>query len=250
LCAAVLFATLWAVTPAAHAATPSPAANAIPWGMLVPWLPAILKGFVLDVLISVGAMIAGTVLGGLLGIGQISPKPATAAACRWVTQFFRNAPWLVILFFCVYLLPFQLPIGNEMVPFPGWLKGTFGLSLAVMGNISEVVRGAIQSLPTAQWEAASALGLNRRQTLRLCILPQAVRRMMAPWMNTYAILAMATPLVSIVGVEDSLSMASAAAASLANPQLMMPIYGLILILFFVYCAPISIATTHMERRLK
>ena len=217
---------------------------------LLPWLPTILKGFLLDVTISAGAMLLGTLSGCLLGIGQISLMRSVAKPCHWITQFFRNAPWLVILFFCVYLLPFEWKLGSLTIPFPAWLKGTLGLSLAVMGNVSEVVRGAVASLPSGQWAAASALGLSRRQTLQYCILPQALRRMAAPWMNTYAILAMATPLVSIVGVEDSVSIAGSASAALADPELMMPLFGLILVLFFAYCAPISFVTRRLERSLR
>lgn len=243
-------ATLFALTCASPALAQTSAAGShgIPWALLVPWLPVILKGFAFDVLISFVAMAIGTAFGTLLGIGQLSQHKGIRVASRWITQFFRNAPWLVILFFCIYLLPYEINVFGVAIPFPGWAKGIVGLSFPVMGNVSEVVRGGIQSLPTGQWEAASALGLTRRQTLRLCILPQAVKRMAAPWMNTYAILMMSTPLVSIVGVDDSVSIASSVLSALANPALMMPVYGLILALFFTYCAPIAVLTKRLERR--
>lgn len=225
-------------------------ANGISWVALIPWLPILLKGFAFDVLISFVAMAIGTVLGAVAGIGQMSPHKGVRMASRWVTQFFRNAPWLVILFFCIYLMPYEIDVLGLSVPFPAWAKGIVGLSLPVMGNVSEVVRGGIQSLPTGQWEAAAALGLTRRQTLRLCILPQAIKRMAAPWMNTYAILMMSTPLVSIVGVDDSVTIASSVLSALANPALMMPVYGLILVLFFAYCAPIAMLTKQLERRYR
>jgi polar amino acid transport system permease protein len=242
---AVAFA---AACPAAWSQAALGSPEGIPWDALVPWLPAILKGFALDVIISFIAMAIGTAMGTLLGIGQISQIKAVRLASRWVTQFFRNAPWLVILFFCIYLLPYEIHAFGATIPFPAWVKGIVGLSFPVMGNVSEVVRGGIQSLPTGQWEAASAMGLTRTQTLRLCILPQAIKRMAAPWMNTYAVLMMSTPLVSIVGVEDSVAMASSVLSALANPALMLPVYGLILILFFAYCAPIAVLTKRLERR--
>ncbi|SIT44076.1 Polar amino acid uptake family ABC transporter, permease protein (fragment) [Paraburkholderia piptadeniae] len=225
-------------------------ADGIVWATVIPWLLVILKGFAFDVLISFVAMAIGTVLGTVAGIGQVSHHKGVRIASRWITQFFRNAPWLVVLFFCIYLMPYEINVLGLSVPFPAWAKGIVGLSFPVMGNVSEVVRGGIQSLPTGQWEAAAALGLTRKQTLRLCILPQAVRRMAAPWMNTYAILMMSTPLVSIVGVDDSVSMASSVLSALANPALMMPVYGLILVLFFAYCAPIAMLTKQLERRYR
>lgn len=226
------------------------ASTSVPWIALIPWLPTLLKGFAFDVLISFMAMAIGTILGTAVGIGQISHRREISTVSRWLTQFFRNAPWLVILFFCIYLIPFEAHIFGMTLPLPGWVKGIVGLSFPVMGNVSEVVRGGIQSLPSAQWEAADSLGLTRGQTLRLCILPQAVKRMAAPWMNTYAILMMSTPLVSIVGVDDSVTIASSALSALNNPSLMMPVYGLILVLFLAYCAPIAALTKRLERRYR
>lgn len=215
---------------------------------LFKWLPLLLKGFAVDVGISVAAMAFGTLLGALLGIGQISQQRWVRRPSSWVTQFFRNAPWLVLLFFCVLLLPHQVHVFGWTIPFPGWVKGILGLTLPVMGNVAEVVRGGIQSLPSGQWEAANSLAFSRWQTLRLIILPQAVKRMIPPWMNVYAVLMMATPLVSIVGVEDSVTVARAVLSAENSPALLMPVYGLLLILFFAYCAPIARWTRALEKR--
>ncbi len=215
---------------------------------LVKWLPLILRGFAVDVGISVAAMAIGTVLGVLLGIGQGAQMAPLRKLSSWVTQFFRNAPWLVLLFFCVLLLPYQVQVFGWTIPFPAWAKGIVGLMLPVMGNVSEIVRGGIQSLPSGQWEAADALAFNRAQTLRMIILPQAIKRMVPPWMNIYAILMMATPLVSIVGVEDSVTVARAVLAAENSTALLMPIYGLLLILFFAYCYPIARWTRKLEAR--
>ena len=79
----------------------------------------------------------------------------------WViTQFFRNSPWLVLLFFCMLLLPFQVTVGGVTIPLPDWIKATLGLSLPVMANVSEIVRGAVQSIPTSQWESAECARLH------------------------------------------------------------------------------------------
>jgi len=212
------------------------------------WLPLLLQGFAVDVGISVAAMGFGTFAGVFLGVGQISPHVWVCVVSRWITQFFRNAPWLVLLFFCVLLLPHRLEFWGITLTLPAWVKGILGLTLPVMGNVSEVVRGGILSLPAGQWEAANALALNRSQTLTLIILPQAIKRMLPPWMNVYAVLMMATPLVSIVGVNDSVTVARSVLAAENNPALLMPVYGLVLALFFAYCAPIARATRRLERR--
>lgn len=230
-----------AVPAGAHADEPG-------MGALAKWIPLLLQGFAVDVGISVAAMFLGTVLGGLLGIGQISHNTIVRRASSWITQFFRNAPWLVLLFFCVLLLPYQIQLFGWTIPFPAWVKGIIGLMLPVMGNVSEVVRGGILSLPSGQWEAAESLAFTRGQTLRMIILPQAIKRMVPPWMNVYAVLMMATPLVSIVGVEDSVTVARAVLSAENSTALLMPVYGLLLVLFFVYCYPIARWTRRLEKR--
>lgn len=242
-------AAAWALSVLPLGAAAADAGRAEPGvAALAKWLPLLLQGFAVDVGISMASMAAGTVLGALVGIGQISLHGWVRAPARWITQFFRNAPWLVLLFFCVLLLPNEIRVFGLSIPFPAWMKGILGLTLPVMGNVSEVVRGGVQSLPSGQWEAADALAFSRWQTLKLIILPQAVKRMVPPWMNVYAVLMMATPLVSIVGVEDSVAVARSVLAAENSPALLMPVYGLLLILFFAYCAPIARWTRSLERR--
>lgn len=216
--------------------------------MAVKWGPLLLEGFALDVMISMCAMLLGTLLGVALGIGQVARLKPLRAAAHLTTQFFRNAPWLVLLFFCILLLPYELRVAGFSIPLPAWAKGIVGLALPVMGNVSEVVRGGIQSVPSGQWEAAESLALNRRKVLFTIILPQTFKRMLPPWMNVYAILMMATPLVSIVGVEESLSIAQSILSAERDPGLLMPIYGTLLLLFFAYCAPIAYWTRRLEQR--
>ena len=83
---------------------------------------------------------------------------------RWsraiVTQLFRNSPWLVLLFLCMFLIPFEIRIFGLRIPFPDWAKAILGFSLPVMANTSEIVRGAIRSIATGQWDGARALGLS------------------------------------------------------------------------------------------
>ena len=95
------------------------------------------------------AMAIGTVIGVPLGLAQISLLLPVRTSSWFVTQFFRNSPWLVLLFYCMLLLPFEVNVGGVIIPLPGWLKSTIGLSLPVMANVSELVRGAVRSIPTA-----------------------------------------------------------------------------------------------------
>ena len=117
-----------------------------------------------------------------------------------------------------------------------------------MANIAEDTRGAVQSIPAGQWNAAMSLGLTRRQTIWLIILPQCVKRMTPPWMNWYAILAMESSLISIVGVNEAMTMTHDALSAEGRSELLTPAYGLLLLLFFAYCYPIARLTEALERR--
>jgi len=214
------------------------------------WAPLIGSGFALNIAISLLAMALGTALGLLLGLGQIAPRAPVRGAARVLTQFFRNAPWLVVLFYCIFLLPFRVTLFGATFDIPNWLRATLGLTLPVMANVSEILRGAVQSLPTGQWEAARALGLGRRHTLWLVILPQAVKRMLPPWMNLYAIVIMSTPLASIVGVEEAMTLTRGALNAERRGDLLIPFYGALLLLFLAYCWPIARLTRWLEGRAR
>ena len=216
--------------------------------LLVKWTPLLASGFLFNLLISFFAMAIGTAVGAMLGLARISLLPSVRGTSWVVVQFFRNAPWLVLLFFVMYLLPFQFTIGSVTIPFPDWVKATLGLALPIMANFAEIVRGAVQSIPTAQWDAARSLAFSRRETLWKIILPQCVKRMLPPWMNWYAILTMATTLASIVGVSEVMTLTLRITNAEGRTDLLIPIYCYVLLFFFVYCWPISLLTRRLEAK--
>ncbi len=214
------------------------------------WLPFLVThGFALNILISFFTMLLGTLAGVLLGLGQLAPFRPLARLSWFATQLFRNSPWLVLLFIVMLAFPFEIEFAGEIYLIPDWMKAVFGLSLPIMANISEIVRGGIQSVSTGQWEAAESLAFTRRQTLWQIILPQCFKRMIPPWMNWYAILTMATPLVSLLGVEELVTLSRQAMEAEDNhPELLMPFFGFALVIFFLYCYPIARWTLRLERK--
>jgi len=212
------------------------------------WTPLLARGFVFNLAISFLAMSIGTLAGFFLGFAQISLLPPVRKGASFVTHFFRNAPWLVLLFYCMFLLPFQVTLFRYTIPIPDWTKATLGLALPVMANVSEIVRGAVQSIPTTQWEASASLAFSRRQTLWMIIFPQCIKRMLPPWMNLYAILTMATVLASIVGVAEMMTLTQRALAAENRPGLLLAFYSYVLLWFFAYCYPIARWTVRLEAR--
>ncbi|MEO0910819.1 MAG: amino acid ABC transporter permease, partial [Pseudomonadota bacterium] len=187
--------------------------------------------------------------GVILGLMQISPSSVIRVPAQIITQTFRNSPWLVLLFIVLLALPFEVEVGGVTFRIPDWMKAVFGLCLPIMANIAEIVRGAVQSVPSGQWEASESLAFSRQQTLWQIILPQCFKRMIPPWMNWYAILTMATPLCSLLGVEEIITLSRQAIEAENNrPELLVPFYGFALFIFFAYCYPIARATIALERR--
>lgn len=237
---------LWPLTAAAASSyTYSNAVQA-----LFKWIPFLVTGgFLFNVIISVVTMLMGTVAGVLLGLAQVSPSRLIRLPAAFFTQAFRNSPWLVLLFIVLLAFPYEIVIGDTIISIPDWIKAAFGLSLPIMANISEVVRGAVNSVPSGQWEAAESLAYTRRQTLWQIILPQCFKRMIPPWMNWYAILTMATPLCSLLGVEELITLSRQAIEAENNhPELLLPFYSFALLIFFLYCYPIARMTIALEKR--
>ncbi len=219
---------------------------------LIKWLPFLVKGgFLFNVIISLFTMVLGTVTGVVLGLMQISPRRFISMPAKVITQTFRNSPWLVLLFIVLLALPFEFKFFGFIITVPDWVKAVFGLSLPIMANIAEVVRGAINSVPSGQWEAADSLGYTRHQTIWRIILPQCFKRMIPPWMNWYAILTMATPLCSLLGVEELITLSRQAIEAEDNhPELLVPFYTFALMIFFAYCYPIARFTIALERKFQ
>lgn len=216
--------------------------------VLAKWTPLLARGFAFNLAISLFAMLIGTLAGFALGLARLSLLAPVRGGSWLFVQLFRNAPWLVLLFFVMFVLPFEFRMGSVRIPFPDWVKATLGLALPVAANVAEVVRGAVQSIPTAQWESAYSLAFSRRQTLWQIILPQCLRRMLPPWMNWYAILTMATPLASIVGVSEVITVTQRVTNAEGRLDLLLPIYSYVLLMFFVYCYPIAWWTRRLEAR--
>ncbi|MFT4068104.1 amino acid ABC transporter permease [Paraburkholderia sp.] len=213
----------------------------------VEWTPALAHGFALNVLISLGAIATGSVLGLLIGALGLAPSWPGRLARIWV-QAFRNAPWLVLVYFTTYVFPFEFSVFGTTLPFPDWLKVTLALALPASANIAEVFRGAVASIPTTQWEAAGSLAFSHAQILLHIVLPQCVRRMLPPWMNVYAIITMGTALSSLVGVHDLIDTAQIASSTVARSSFTVLTYLATLVIFFAYCYPISLFTRWLERR--
>lgn len=157
----------------------------------------ILRGALVTVEVTAAALVLGCVLGLLVGIGRLNPRRRFIyGICTVYVTFIRGTPLLVQLF----LLFFGLPQFDILLP--AFVCGVLGLGVYSGAYVSEIVRGAIQSVDRGQMEAARSIGMSSAQSMRAIILPQAVVRMIPPLGNEFIALIKNSALVSLLTIHD------------------------------------------------
>jgi len=205
-------------------------------------------GFVLTLVIAVTGIVASLPLGILLALGRRSQMPAVSLFSVIFIEFWRGVPLITVLFMSSVMLPLFLPDG---VTFDKLLRALIGVALFSSAYMAEVVRGGMQALPKGQYEGAMAVGLNYWQSMRLIIMPQALKIVIPGIVNTFIGLFKDTTLVSIIGLLDLLGMAnlSHSDANWATPVQAMTSYIFTAAIFFFFCFVMSRYSVFMENRL-
>lgn len=163
------------------------------------FLPLFAKGTWLTVEISVLAMALATTFGLLLALGRLYGPRWLASCIIGYIEFMRGTPLLIQLFFIYYGLP-QIPyVGIELPPLAAAILGV-GFNYAAYE--AEIYRSGIMAIPRTQMEAALALGLSRRQAVRLVVLPQALRLVIPPVTNDFVALFKDTSIVSMLAISE------------------------------------------------
>lgn len=201
----------------------------------------LLGGLKTTLWLTLWSMVVGVAVGILLGL-VFTWKRRLGWIVRAYVEIWRGIPVLVTLFMLFFALP---SMGIQTSAFASAL-----LALALWGsaNVAEITRGAIQSIPRAQSEAA-ALGMRWGEAMVLVILPQAIRRMTPSIVGTLTQLIQTTALASAIGLLELVEAGARAIERLSSqtgssPAL--PIMGAVLIMYFV----ISFPLTHLSRRLE
>ncbi|VVE03098.1 ABC transporter permease [Pandoraea morbifera] len=155
------------------------------------------RGALVTVEVTACALALGCVLGLLVGMGRLNPAHRIRyGICTAYVTFIRGTPLLVQLF----ILFFGLPQFNILLP--AFMCGVLGLGIYSGAYVSEIVRGAIQSIERGQMEAARSLGMPYGMAMRSVILPQAIVRMIPPLGNEFIALIKNSALVSLLTIHD------------------------------------------------
>lgn len=158
----------------------------------------ILKGLGVTISISLLAICFGTLLGIFVGLALTYGVRPLRWIVRGYTDFIRGTPVLVLVLASYYVLG---TIGLDLGPFQA---GILALAVFCSSHVGEIVRGALQSIPKGQTEAAKAIGLTFPQTFAYVLGPQALRQVLPAWVNTAAEMVKASTLLSIIGVAELL----------------------------------------------
>ena len=172
---------------------------------MLAWIPQLLDGSRVTILLTVAAVSAGLVLSLFLALGKMSKKRILNRICSAYIFFFRGTPLLMQLYFIYYALPMVSPIfiirtGDQFFDrfIPAWIA--FGLNSAAY--CAEIIRAAIQSIDKGQFEASRALGMSYAQTMRLVVIPQSIRRLIPPVGNEFIMVLKDASLVSMIALVD------------------------------------------------
>ena len=203
------------------------------------WL--VLWGWGVTILYTIVTIALGLVLGLVVGLLRLSRSPLVTLPLVAYVEIFRCTPLLVQIIWFYYALPVVLGID-----IPATVAATLVLSLYTGAFYAEIVRGGVESIERGQWDAARALGLRHLQALRLVILPQALRRMIPPFMNQSIIQLKNTSLVSTIAVADLLYQGEMITAATYRP---LEVYTMVAVLYFAVLFPLTLAAQAVERRL-
>lgn len=212
--------------------------------LIVDSLPRLMDGMWITAQITFFSILLGGVLAVASGLGMLSKRRPVRFVSRGYVELFRGFPVLVLLFVMVFSLPTML--GFQAAGMAKWL-GVVALGLNIGAYEAEVVRGAVQSVPVGQTEAAVALNLSPTERMRRIIFPQALPIMIPPWGNLTIQLLKATALISLVSVRDVLFEANII-ISREGPTAQAALYTGILVVYFILAQLLSWFTRWAERR--
>lgn len=205
------------------------------------FLPTLLLGVRVTVLVTVLGMIFSVVFALLGGLGRLSKRRPVRWLAGAYIEVFRGTSVLVQMFWLFYVFPRLFDI--ELSPL---FAGVLALSMNVGAYGSEVVRGAILAVPKGQTEAAIACNFSPSQRLRRIVLPQAVVAMLPPFGNLMIELLKGTALVSLITLSDLTFMAQQVRA-LTGATLQ--VFTIVLVLYFVMSYAITLGVRFLERRV-
>lgn len=173
------------------------------WSWEYAWeaLPTLLEGLQVTLLATVYGFAFALAVGLLWAVLRRAESAVVRQSARWLVELIRSTPLLVQLYFVFYVFP---EVGVVLSPL---VAGVLGLGLHYSAYTAEVYRSGIDAVPRGQWEAATALGMGRRQTFWRIVLPQAIPPVIPALGNRLIAIFKDTPLLAVITVSELLQQA-------------------------------------------
>ncbi|CCD95263.1 putative amino acid transport protein (ABC superfamily, membrane) [Bradyrhizobium sp. ORS 375] len=188
---------------------------------------------------TLGTILLGSLIGLLVGIVRLRRPLVIDWLLIAYIELFRCTPLLVQIIWFYYAFPVVIGVN-----IPAHVAAVTVLSLYGGAFYAEIVRGSIESVPRGQWDAARALGLRPWRMMRLVILPQALKPMLAPYVNQSITQLKNTSLVSVIAVPDLVYNATLINADTYRP---LEVYTIIAIIYFAILFPATLLGRRFER---
>lgn len=198
----------------------------------------LLQGALWTAVLSILALVFGGLAGAVIALSRISPSASIRFVALFYVQLVQGTPLLIILFLIYFGFP---AIAFEV---SSLAAAVIAMTIYVSAYMGEIWRGALQSVPREQWEAAECLAFSRAQRMAYIILPQAIKIATPPTVGFMVQIVKNTSLVSVVGFVEL-----ARAAQLVNNSIFQPfiIYQFVAVLYFLMCFPLSMWSRRLER---
>jgi general L-amino acid transport system permease protein len=218
------------------------------WGG-VPGLPFVSQdrwgGLPVTLILATFGLAFGFPLGVLVALGRRSKLPAIRSLCVLYVELIRGVPLVSLLFMASVMFPLFMPGGFNIDKL---LRAQIAIVLFAGAYLAEVIRGGLQAVPRGQYEAADALGLSYWRKNRLIVLPQAIRHVIPPLVNTFIAFFKDTSLVLIIGIFDLLTTAKTAIIDPAWQQFSVEVYIFVAAIYFAFCFAMSRYSRSLEAR--
>jgi polar amino acid transport system permease protein len=214
------------------------------WTVTTALFPFLWKGFIETLYISLVAIVAGSLIGFVIGVVRSQHVPVLTGLFGLYIHVLRGTPFLVQLYLFYFVLP------NSGVSWLSWdsITAAFvALSVYTSSYVAEIVKGAIEAVPRGQSEAAKALGMSRLERLWYVVLPQALKLTVPPMSSVYVMIIKSTAILSVIGISELTRQGEV--SILRYPRDVLFIYGLIAAMYFVYCYPVLRFARWAERRV-
>ena len=205
------------------------------------------SGLLLTLVIAFLAIEFSFPLGLLLALGRRSKMPIVKSFSVIYIELFRAVPLITILFMSSVMLPIFL---TEGIHIDKLLRAIIGIVIFMSSYMAEAVRGGIQAIPQDQFDAADSLGLSYYQSMRLVIIPQALKFALPALINTAVAIMKDTSLVLIIGLYDLLGIVQSALSNSNWLGFSVEGYLFAAIIYWFFCFSMSRYSQYIERQYR